>query len=169
MRTHQGPLQRSMGTIMGMWRFVEVGVIPGGAFRAGVVVCCFPPYGPSGPFRFLPHGRSARKTDDAGLVDEIRLTVTDLPSYGYSRVWVGHLAPSAGEPRHHSRERQTRVSGHARSRLAATTQARSTTAAASARWQGRSGETQPALVFRRLRVSLRERRAAARDLCAGLL
>ncbi|MGF6261868.1 putative transposase [Paraburkholderia youngii] len=32
-------------------------------------------------------GRSARKTDDAGLVDEIRLTVTDLPSYGYRRVW----------------------------------------------------------------------------------
>ncbi|MGF6809041.1 hypothetical protein OKW30_004167 [Paraburkholderia sp. Clong3] len=32
-------------------------------------------------------GRSARKTDDAGLVEEIRLTVTDLPSYGYRRVW----------------------------------------------------------------------------------
>ncbi|MPW11607.1 IS3 family transposase [Paraburkholderia sp. CNPSo 3155] len=32
-------------------------------------------------------GRSARKTGDAGLVDEIRLTVTDLPSYGYRRFW----------------------------------------------------------------------------------
>ncbi|MGF6507698.1 transposase InsO family protein [Paraburkholderia sp. 32] len=32
-------------------------------------------------------GRSARKTDDAGLVEEIRLTVADLPSYGYRRVW----------------------------------------------------------------------------------
>ncbi|WP_093632787.1 IS3 family transposase [Paraburkholderia aspalathi] len=32
-------------------------------------------------------GRSARKTDDAGLVEDIRLTVTDLPSYGYRRVW----------------------------------------------------------------------------------
>ncbi|MGF6919873.1 transposase-like protein [Paraburkholderia sp. 40] len=32
-------------------------------------------------------GRSARKMDDAGLVEEIRLTVTDLPSYGYRRVW----------------------------------------------------------------------------------
>ncbi|WP_175166533.1 IS3 family transposase, partial [Paraburkholderia fynbosensis] len=32
-------------------------------------------------------GRSARKTDDAGLVEEIRLTVSDLPSYGYRRVW----------------------------------------------------------------------------------
>jgi putative transposase len=32
-------------------------------------------------------GRSARKTDDAGLAEEIRLTVTDLPSYGYRRVW----------------------------------------------------------------------------------
>ncbi|NIF51262.1 IS3 family transposase [Burkholderia sp. Ax-1724] len=32
-------------------------------------------------------GRSARQTDDAGLVEEIRLTVTDLPSYGYRRVW----------------------------------------------------------------------------------
>jgi len=32
-------------------------------------------------------GRSARKTDDAGLVDEIRLLIADLPSYGYRRVW----------------------------------------------------------------------------------
>lgn len=29
----------------------------------------------------------ARKTDDAGIVDEIRLLVADLPSYGYRRVW----------------------------------------------------------------------------------
>lgn len=33
-------------------------------------------------------GRSARKTEDGGLVEKIRLTVTDLPSYGYRRVWV---------------------------------------------------------------------------------
>jgi hypothetical protein len=32
-------------------------------------------------------GRSARRTDDAGLVDEVRLLVADLPSYGYRRVW----------------------------------------------------------------------------------
>jgi transposase InsO family protein len=32
-------------------------------------------------------GRSARKTDDVGLVEEIRLAVADLPSYGYRRVW----------------------------------------------------------------------------------
>ncbi|CAB3768573.1 IS3 family transposase ISRso10 [Paraburkholderia solisilvae] len=32
-------------------------------------------------------GRSARKADDADLVDEIRLLVADLPSYGYRRVW----------------------------------------------------------------------------------
>ncbi|GAB5100271.1 hypothetical protein YK56LOC_59880 [Caballeronia sp. HLA56] len=32
-------------------------------------------------------GRRARKTDDAGIVDEIRLLVADLPSYGYRRVW----------------------------------------------------------------------------------
>jgi len=32
-------------------------------------------------------GRSARKTDDAGIVDEIRLLIADLPSYGYRRVW----------------------------------------------------------------------------------
>jgi putative transposase len=25
--------------------------------------------------------------DDAGIVDEIRLLVADLPSYGYRRVW----------------------------------------------------------------------------------
>jgi putative transposase len=32
-------------------------------------------------------GRMARKTDDAGLVEEIRVAVADLPSYGYRRVW----------------------------------------------------------------------------------
>ncbi|MFC0574609.1 IS3 family transposase [Paraburkholderia solisilvae] len=32
-------------------------------------------------------GRGARKTNDAGLVDEIRLLIADLPSYGYRRVW----------------------------------------------------------------------------------
>jgi putative transposase len=32
-------------------------------------------------------GRRARKTDDAGIVDEIRLLIADLPSYGYRRVW----------------------------------------------------------------------------------
>lgn len=32
-------------------------------------------------------GRSARKTDDASLVEEIRLAIADLPSYGYRRVW----------------------------------------------------------------------------------
>lgn len=32
-------------------------------------------------------GRSARPTDDTGLVDEIRRVVADLPSYGYRRVW----------------------------------------------------------------------------------
>ena len=32
-------------------------------------------------------GRTARRTDDAGLVEEIRLSVADLPSYGYRRVW----------------------------------------------------------------------------------
>ncbi|MGP8431906.1 IS3 family transposase [Paraburkholderia fungorum] len=32
-------------------------------------------------------GRTARKTDDAGLVEEIRVAVADLPSYGYRRVW----------------------------------------------------------------------------------
>lgn len=31
-------------------------------------------------------GRSARQTDDAGLVEEIRHVVADLPSYGYRRV-----------------------------------------------------------------------------------
>ncbi|WP_316902507.1 IS3 family transposase [Ralstonia edaphi] len=32
-------------------------------------------------------GRTARQTDDAGLVDEIRHVIADLPSYGYRRVW----------------------------------------------------------------------------------
>jgi putative transposase len=32
-------------------------------------------------------GRTARQTDDAGLVEEIRHVVADLPSYGYRRVW----------------------------------------------------------------------------------
>jgi putative transposase len=32
-------------------------------------------------------GRTARTTDDAGLVEEIGLAVADLPSYGYRRVW----------------------------------------------------------------------------------
>lgn len=32
-------------------------------------------------------GRAARKTDDAGLVEEIRIAVAHLPSYGYRRVW----------------------------------------------------------------------------------
>ncbi|AUT75540.1 IS3 family transposase [Paraburkholderia hospita] len=32
-------------------------------------------------------GRTARSTNDAGLVEEIRLAVADLPSYGYRRVW----------------------------------------------------------------------------------
>ncbi|WP_316890985.1 IS3-like element ISRso10 family transposase [Ralstonia edaphi] len=32
-------------------------------------------------------GRTARQTDDASLVDEIRRTIADLPSYGYRRVW----------------------------------------------------------------------------------
>uniref|UniRef100_UPI0040539580 IS3 family transposase n=1 Tax=Niveibacterium sp. SC-1 TaxID=3135646 RepID=UPI0040539580 len=32
--------------------------------------------------------RTARVTDDAGLVEEIRLAVADLPSYGYRRVWA---------------------------------------------------------------------------------
>ena len=32
-------------------------------------------------------GRSARNTDDASLVDEIRHAIADLPSYGYRRVW----------------------------------------------------------------------------------
>jgi putative transposase len=32
-------------------------------------------------------GRTARKTDDASLVEEIRLLIADLPSYGYRRVW----------------------------------------------------------------------------------
>ncbi len=32
-------------------------------------------------------GRAARQTDDAGLVDEIRHVIADLPSYGYRRVW----------------------------------------------------------------------------------
>jgi transposase InsO family protein len=32
-------------------------------------------------------GRTARKTDDANLVEEIRLCIADLPSYGYRRVW----------------------------------------------------------------------------------
>ncbi|MGY6163998.1 IS3 family transposase [Paraburkholderia strydomiana] len=32
-------------------------------------------------------GRRARKTDDVGIVEEIRLLVADLPSYGYRRVW----------------------------------------------------------------------------------
>jgi putative transposase len=31
-------------------------------------------------------GRTARKTDDTGLVEEIRLAIADLPSYGYRRV-----------------------------------------------------------------------------------
>ncbi|MGA4034867.1 IS3 family transposase [Ralstonia nicotianae] len=32
-------------------------------------------------------GRTARQTDDAGLMDEIRHVIADLPSYGYRRVW----------------------------------------------------------------------------------
>jgi putative transposase len=32
-------------------------------------------------------GRTARSTDDVALVEEIRLAVADLPSYGYRRVW----------------------------------------------------------------------------------
>lgn len=32
-------------------------------------------------------GRSARETDDAGLVEEIRESIAHLPSYGYRRVW----------------------------------------------------------------------------------
>ncbi|OUL88411.1 hypothetical protein CA602_11150 [Paraburkholderia hospita] len=32
-------------------------------------------------------GRTARSPSDAGLVEEIRLAVADLPSYGYRRVW----------------------------------------------------------------------------------
>ncbi|VVG73168.1 transposase [Pandoraea apista] len=32
-------------------------------------------------------GRAARETDDVGLVEEIRLFIADLPSYGYRRVW----------------------------------------------------------------------------------
>ncbi len=32
-------------------------------------------------------GRTARSTDDAGLVEEIRLALAELPSYGYRRVW----------------------------------------------------------------------------------
>jgi putative transposase len=32
-------------------------------------------------------GRTARKTDDASLVEEIRLFIADLPSYGYRRAW----------------------------------------------------------------------------------
>ena len=32
-------------------------------------------------------GRAARKTDDAGLVEEIRESIAHLPSYGYRRVW----------------------------------------------------------------------------------
>ena len=32
-------------------------------------------------------GRSARETDDASLVEEIRESITHLPSYGYRRVW----------------------------------------------------------------------------------
>jgi putative transposase len=31
-------------------------------------------------------GRSALKTDDAGLVEEIRQSIAHLPSYGYRRV-----------------------------------------------------------------------------------
>lgn len=31
-------------------------------------------------------GRSAKQTDDAGLVEEIRETAADLPRYGYRRV-----------------------------------------------------------------------------------
>jgi putative transposase len=41
-------------------------------------------------------GRTARKTDDAGLVEEIRRTIADLPSYGYRR--VGPVASAAREP-----------------------------------------------------------------------
>lgn len=32
-------------------------------------------------------GRQARKTHDAGLVEEIQQIIADLPSYGYRRVW----------------------------------------------------------------------------------
>ncbi|MDO3623759.1 IS3 family transposase [Ralstonia pseudosolanacearum] len=32
-------------------------------------------------------GRTARQTDDAGLMDEIRHVIAGLPSYGYRRVW----------------------------------------------------------------------------------
>jgi hypothetical protein len=32
-------------------------------------------------------GRTARQTGDAGLVEEIRRAIADLPSYGYRRAW----------------------------------------------------------------------------------
>ena len=43
-------------------------------------------------------GRTARQTDDAELVAEIRRVIADLPNLGYRRVW-GRLAKRAGEPR----------------------------------------------------------------------
>ena len=33
-------------------------------------------------------GRSARKVDDSGLLEEIELHVASLPSYGYRRIWA---------------------------------------------------------------------------------
>ncbi len=33
-------------------------------------------------------GRCARMRDDTGLLDEIRMHVTGLPSYGYRRIWA---------------------------------------------------------------------------------
>lgn len=65
-------------------------------------------------------GRTARSTDDGGLVEEIRLAVADLPSYGYRRVW-GLL------------RRQRENHGAAPS--------------APTRWQGRGVEKQSALVL----------------------
>lgn len=52
-------------------------------------------------------GRSARKTDDVALVDEIRLVIADLPSYGYRRVW-GRLR-SDRESRHEAPVNAKRV------------------------------------------------------------
>jgi hypothetical protein len=83
--------------------------------------------------------------DDGALVEEIRLVVTELPSYGYRRVW-GILR------REHSGtgQRQARVPSHAYARVADATKAAATSSTTSPRWQGRSRTQQPTLVFGRL-------------------
>uniref|UniRef100_A0A0S4WN14 Transposase n=1 Tax=Ralstonia solanacearum TaxID=305 RepID=A0A0S4WN14_RALSL len=63
-------------------------------------------------------GRTARQTDDAGLMDEIRHVIADLPSYGYRRVW-GRLRRERERQCEAAGQCQACLSGHACARLVA--------------------------------------------------